>query len=174
MQWRRRRLCRWAARRETAGPRTCSPNARCRRRPARKPASMARKLHVPVWRNRARQYRGRLSGRRRWRSVARLAGQSPRMVEFHNTILHPQLAKPRAATPRYAHFCSPIARLRSLCGACLPAPARPACVAYQHLSAKLWKIARYRLCCGLAAAILWPSGKRFRITQYSNRPPRVH
>ena len=38
----------------------------------------------------ARQCRGRFSGPRRWRFVARLAGKCQRIGKFHNTIPHPQ------------------------------------------------------------------------------------
>ena len=98
----------WAAQCGTPGPGTCSPNARCWRRPVRKTASMARKMRLPVWQNMARQYRGSLSGRRRWRFAARLAGKCPRIGKFHNTTIHPHAAKPRAATFRHTHLRSSI------------------------------------------------------------------
>ncbi len=60
--------------------RVCSPNARCWRRPVRKAASIARKVHLPIWRDSARHAgrRGnaevRFFRRRRWRFAARLTG----------------------------------------------------------------------------------------------------
>ena len=118
----RRRLCRfgWAARRRTPGLETCSPNARCWPRPVRKPQA---------WRGRYTCLFGGtgrgtpagaaipelVSGRRRWRFVARLAGKCPRIGKFHNAILHPhaQNLVPRHSGTRISvlpSFTGPLVR----------------------------------------------------------------
>lgn len=146
--------------------------------PVRNTASMACKKYLP-WRNRARheggrarQYRGLFSGRRRWRSVARLACQCPRMVKFHNTIPHPHS---RNLLPQ--HSGTRILVLSLLAGqACaeLVFPLPPGLLVDSlTFIVKVVDICAHRLHYGLAAAILRSSARRFRIAEYSNRPPQV-
>jgi hypothetical protein len=104
-------------------------------------------------RRRARQYRGSFSGRRRWRSVARLAGKYPRMVEFHDTILHPhaQALVPQHSGTRISvlpFFAWKLVRT-------LPLRPRTACLCgVSTIIGKVVDNCTARLCSGLAAAIL--------------------
>ena len=98
-------------------------------------------------RRQARQYRGWFSGRRRWRLVARPAGKYPRIGKFHNTILHPHFAKPRAATLRHAHLCSPI--LHRVACADLASPLLPGII--------VWCAGIYRKGCGKMRAPVAPA-----------------
>ncbi len=113
-------------------------------------------------RRQARQYRGSFSGRRRWRFVARLAGKYPRMVEFHNTILHPhaQNLVPQHSGTRISVLPSCSRKLvRTL-------PLRSRTVSLCSSSTIIGKVVdncALRLCYGLASAILRSSAKRFRL-----------
>ena len=88
-----------AARRGAPGLRTCPPNARCWRRPARK-------MHVPIWPDSAGRAGGRGDAVVRF-SGGPAAGVSPRGL-LTNVHAEPNFitlsyirAKPRAATPRH-------------------------------------------------------------------------
>ncbi len=111
---------------------------------------------------RARQYRRSFSGRRRWRFVARLAGKYPRMVEFHDTILHPhaQNLVPRHSGTRISVLPSCSRKLvRTL-------PLRSRTVSLCSSSTIIGEVVdncALRLCYGLASAILRSSAKRYRL-----------
>ena len=121
-------------------------------------------------RRQARQYRGSFSGRRRWRFVARLAGKCPRIVEFHNTILHPH-SQNRVPQHSGTRISVPLLFTRKLVRT-LPLRPRTACLYGAPASiAKVVENCVFRLCSCVAAAILRSSAKRFRITEYSNRLP---
>ncbi len=128
------------------GLRTCPPNARCWRRPARK-------MHVPIWPDSA----GRGGG----------AGVSPRglLTNVHAepnfitlSYISQNLAPQRPGT---RHICSPIVHMRGLCGPCAAPSIQPACAVRGHLSAKLWKTLAFRLRSRRATAILRLSTKQF-------------
>ena len=155
-----RRPCRfgWAARRGTPGPRTCSPNARCWRRPVRKTASMARKMRLP-WRTSARH-----AGRRGNTGVRFPGGGAgvssrgwPANVHAWSKFITLSYIRTRKTScrnaPARAIFVlppSPEKLVRSL-------PLRPCAACLCDVSTIIGKVVEKcprRLCSGSAAAIL--------------------
>jgi hypothetical protein len=114
-------------------------------------------------RPRARQYQGPFSGRRRWRFAERLAGQCPRIVEFHDAIPHPyaQNLVPQHSSTRL--FALPVLTGKLARG--LPARhARAARAIYRKGCGKLpgTVVLRFGFCHPTVNV------KRFRVIKYSN------
>ena len=146
--------------------------------PAPKTASMACKKYLP-WRNRARHAGGH--GNTVVRCLGGGAGVPSRgrpanVHAWSNFITRSYIRTretPCRNTPARAFWffhCSPDKLVRSL-----SSRSCPACLwDLPIFIVKVVETCSHRLHYGLAAAILRSSARRFRIAEYSNRPPQVH